>query len=112
MNEVLAKVNRSRDPVIPIEDAAKACPWPARDGGRHSGRRGDLRTAAGEEAIRQIAQNCPEVLVGAGTLLKRSSVTGHCRGARFHRLAGYNEHWWPTARPEASPCCRASTPPT
>ena len=66
-------------PVIAIEDAAKAVPLArALTAGGLPAAEVTFRTAAGEEAIRQIAQNCPEVLVGAGTVLNLDQCDRAC----------------------------------
>ena len=57
-------------PVIAMEDANLAVPLAnALVKGGIPAAEVTFRTAAGEEAIRQMAQNCPEILVGAGTIL-------------------------------------------
>ena len=94
MNEVLAKVQQiGVIPVIAIEDAAKAVPLArALTAGGIPAAEVTFRTAAGEEAIRQIAQNCPEVLVGAGTVLNEEQCDrANAAGARFIVSPGYNE---------------------
>lgn len=80
-------------PVIAIEDAAKAVPLArALTAGGLPAAEVTFRTAAGEEAIRQIAQNCPEVLVGAGTVLNLDQCDrALAAGARFIVSPGYNE---------------------
>ena len=80
-------------PVIAIEDAAKAVPLArALTAGGLPAAEVTFRTAAGEEAIRQIAQNCPEVLVGAGTVLNLDQCDRALNaGARFIVSPGYNE---------------------
>ena len=79
-------------PVIAIEDAAKAVPLArALTAGGLPAAEVTFRTAAGEEAIRQIAQNCPEVLVGAGTVLNLDQCDrALAAGARFIVSPGYN----------------------
>ncbi len=80
-------------PVIAIEDAAKAVPLAkALTAGGLPAAEVTFRTAAGEEAIRQIAQNCPEVLVGAGTVLNLDQCDrALAAGAKFIVSPGYNE---------------------
>ena len=57
-------------PVIAIDDAEKAVPLArALLAGGLPAAEVTFRTAAGEEAIRRIAAEVPEVLVGAGTVL-------------------------------------------
>lgn len=93
MNEVLQKVsNIGIIPVIAIEDAAKAVPLArALTAGGLPAAEVTFRTAAGEEAIRQIAENCPEVLVGAGTVLNVDQCDrAVAAGAKFIVSPGYN----------------------
>ena len=80
-------------PVIAIEDAAKAIPLAkALLAGGLPAAEVTFRTAAGEEAIRQIAQGCPEVLVGAGTILNEEQCDrAIAAGAKFIVSPGYNE---------------------
>ena len=79
-------------PVIAIEDADKAVPLArALEQGGLPAAEVTFRTAAGEEAIRRIAKECPQVLVGAGTVLNLDQ----CRraidaGAKFIVSPGYN----------------------
>lgn len=80
-------------PVIAIDDADKAVPLAC------ALVKGDLpaaevtfRTAAGEEAIRRIAAEVPEVLVGAGTVLNLEQCDrALAAGAKFIVSPGYNE---------------------
>lgn len=93
MNDVLQQVsNIGIIPVIAIEDAAKAVPLArALTAGGLPAAEVTFRTAAGEEAIRQIAQNCPEVLVGAGTVLNVDQCDrAVAAGAKFIVSPGYN----------------------
>lgn len=80
-------------PVIAIEDAAKAVPLArALTAGGLPAAEVTFRTAGGEEAIRQIARNCPEVLVGAGTVLNLEQCDrALAAGAKFIVSPGYNE---------------------
>ena len=94
MNEVLKRVHEiGIIPVIAIEDAAKALPLAkALLAGGLPAAEVTFRTAAGEEAIRQIAQGCPEVLVGAGTILNEEQCDrAIAAGARFIVSPGYND---------------------
>lgn len=51
-----------------------------------------FRTAAAEEAIRQIASNLPEVIVGAGTVLSvEQADRAVSAGARFIVSPGFNQ---------------------
>lgn len=80
-------------PVIAIDDAAKAVPLAkALVAGGLPAAEVTFRTAAGEEAIRQIARSCPEVLVGAGTVLNEDQCDrAIAAGAKFIVSPGYNE---------------------
>ena len=72
-------------PVITIEDAASALPFARalRDGGLDV-IEVTLRTAAALEAIRRIAADLPDVVVGAGTVLgKAQAEDSVAAGARF-----------------------------
>ena len=62
-------------PVIALDDAAQAVPLArALAAGGIPAAEVTFRTAAGEEAIRRIAQECPDILVGAGTVLTTDQV--------------------------------------
>lgn len=51
-----------------------------------------FRTTAAEESIRRIAKNCPDMLVGAGTLLEAEQVKkASGAGARFGLAPGLDE---------------------
>lgn len=93
MNDVLKLVsNIGIIPVIAIEDANKAVPLANAllAGGLHAAEV-TFRTAAGEEAIRQMAQNCPDILVGAGTVLNIDQCDrAVAAGAKFIVSPGYN----------------------
>lgn len=94
MNDVLQTAsNIGIIPVIAIEDAGKAVALAqALTAGGLPAAEITFRTAAGEEAIRQVAQNCPEVLVGAGTVLNLDQCDrAIAAGARFIVSPGYNE---------------------
>ena len=80
-------------PVVVIEDAGKATDL------AHALLSAGLgvveitfRTSAAEQAIRNIAQGCPEMLVGAGTLLDPEKVTrAAAAGAKFGLAPGLDE---------------------
>ena len=94
MNEVLQRLSRTGIvPVIAIDDAEKAVPLArALTTGGLPAAEVTFRTAAGEEAIRRIARECPEVLVGAGTVLNLEQCgRALAAGARFIVSPGYNE---------------------
>lgn len=94
MNEVLQRVHQiGIIPVIAMEDANQAVPLAkALTAGGIPAAEVTFRTAAGEEAIRQMAQNCPELLVGAGTVLNVEQCDrAIAAGAQFIVSPGYNE---------------------
>ncbi|QQO07461.1 bifunctional 4-hydroxy-2-oxoglutarate aldolase/2-dehydro-3-deoxy-phosphogluconate aldolase [Breznakiella homolactica] len=79
-------------PVIKIDDAEKAVPLAKalRDGGIPCAEI-TFRTAQGEEAIRRIHKEVPEVLLGAGTVLTVDQVKKAAdAGARFIVSPGFN----------------------
>ena len=71
MNTVIEQLSRiGIVPVIAIDDAEKAVPLAkALVAGGLPAAEVTFRTAAGEEAIRRIATEVPDMLVGAGTVL-------------------------------------------
>ncbi|MDR0401091.1 MAG: bifunctional 4-hydroxy-2-oxoglutarate aldolase/2-dehydro-3-deoxy-phosphogluconate aldolase [Treponema sp.] len=79
-------------PVIKIDDPAKAVPLArALIAGGIPCAEVTFRTAQGEEAIRRIAAEVPETLVGAGTVLTTDQVDrALSAGARFIVSPGYN----------------------
>ena len=92
MNKMLEQIYRlGVMPVIAIQDAEGAVPLArALAAGGIPAAEVTFRTAAGEEAIRRIAQNCPEVLVGAGTVLNPEQCARAIdAGARFIVSPGY-----------------------
>ena len=94
MDDVLKKASAiGIIPVIAIEDADLAVPLArALTAGGIPATEITFRTAAGEEAIRQIARACPEVLLGAGTVLSVDQCDrAIAAGARFIVSPGYNE---------------------
>ena len=94
MNEVLQRLSRTGIvPDIAIDDAEKAVPLArALTAGGLPAAEVTFRTAAGEEAIRRIARECPEVLVGAGSVLNLEQCgRALAAGARFIVSPGYNE---------------------
>ena len=80
-------------PVIAIDDAEKGVPLArALLAGGLPAAEVTFRTAAGEEAIRRIAAEVPEVLVGAGTVLNLEQCDrALAAGAKFIVSPGYNE---------------------
>ena len=79
-------------PVIKIDDAAKAVTLArALIAGGIPCAEITFRTAQGEEAIRRIAKEVPEILLGAGTVLTTDQVDRACdAGARFIVSPGFN----------------------
>ena len=74
--ETLKRINEIRIiPVIAIDDAAKAVPLARAlvEGGLPAAEV-TFRTAADEDAIRAIAKEVPEMLLGAGTVLTKDQV--------------------------------------
>lgn len=94
MNNVMERISRiGVIPVIALDDANKAVPLAkALAAGGIPAAEVTFRTAAGEESIRHIAQSCPDVLVGAGTILNEAQCSrAIAAGARFIVSPGYNE---------------------
>ena len=78
-------------PVVAIDDADNAVPLAKalRDGGLPAAEI-TFRTAAAEEAIRRITAECPDVLVGAGTVLtKEQCDRAIAAGAKFVVTPGF-----------------------
>lgn len=93
MNEVFEKIHQIGIlPVIALDDAAQAVPLAkALAAGGIPAAEVTFRTAAGEEAIRRIAQEVPEVLVGAGTVLTcEQADRAASAGAKFIVSPGTN----------------------
>lgn len=93
MENVLKKIEAAGVvPVIAIDSADKAVPLAkALIAGGIPCAEITFRTAAGPEAIRRIAQEVPEVLVGAGTVLtSRQADEAVAAGARFVVSPGFN----------------------
>ena len=93
MNDVLQQIsNIGIIPVIAIEDAEQAVPLArALVAGGLPAAEVTFRTAAGEEAIRRIAKEVPEMLVGAGTVLtKEQADRALVAGAQFIVSPGFN----------------------
>ena len=93
MNDVLQQIsNIGIIPVIAIEDAEQAVPLArALVAGGLPAAEVTFRTAAGEEAIRRIAKEVPEMLVGAGTVLtKEQADRALSAGAQFIVSPGFN----------------------
>lgn len=94
MTDILQKIEQiGIVPVIKIDDAAKAAPLAkALVAGGIPAAEVTFRTAAGEAAIRAIASECPDVLVGAGTVLNIEQCDrAIAAGAKFIVCPGYDE---------------------
>lgn len=93
MNNIYEKLHATGIiPVIAIEDANKAVPLAnaLKEGGLPCAEV-TFRTAAAEDAIRNIAQNVPDMLVGAGTVLTTEQVNRAVNaGAKFIVSPGLN----------------------
>lgn len=93
MNEVLNRISRiGIVPVVVLEHAEKAVPVArALQAGGIDCAEVTFRTAAAEESIRRIGAECPEMLLGAGTVLSVEQVDkAVCAGAKFIVTPGYN----------------------
>ena len=79
-------------PVIKIDDAAKAVPLArALIAGNIPCAEVTFRTAQGEEAMRRINNEVPDILLGAGTVLTTEQVDkAIAAGAKFIVSPGYN----------------------
>ncbi len=94
MNEIHKQVSDiGIIPVIAIDDADKAVPLAkALAKGGLPAAEVTFRTAAGEESIRRMSAECPEVLVGAGTVLNIEQCDRALdAGAKFIVSPGYNQ---------------------
>ena len=93
MNNILAKLgSMGIVPVVVLNDAKDARPLAEAlcEGGLPCAEV-TFRTDAAEEAIRIMAEEFPEMLVGAGTVLKRDTIDRAVRaGARFIVSPGLN----------------------
>ena len=93
MNTVIEQLSRiGIVPVIAIDDAEKAVPLAkALVAGGLPAAEVTFRTAAGEEAIRRIATEVPDMLVGAGTVLTTDQADrAIAAGAQFIVSPGFN----------------------
>ena len=79
-------------PVVAIDDADEAVPLAkALSEGGLPAAEITFRTAAAEESIRRIVAECPDVLVGAGTVLtKEQADRAVAAGAKFIVTPGFN----------------------
>lgn len=80
-------------PVVKIDDASKAVPLAkALEAGGIPAAEITFRTDAAASAIQQIAKECPNVLVGAGTVLNVEQCERAIQaGAKFIVSPGYNQ---------------------
>ena len=93
MNQIIEQISRiGIVPVIAIDEAEKAVPLArALVAGGLPAAEVTFRTAAGEEAIRRIATEVPEMLVGAGTVLTTGQADrAIAAGAQFIVSPGFN----------------------
>jgi len=93
MNNILEKIKEiGIVPVIAMSDVDKAVPLAkALAAGGIPCAEVTFRTAEGEECIRRMAAEVPEVLVGAGTVLTREQVDkAVAAGAKFAVSPGFN----------------------
>lgn len=93
MNETLQQLHDiGLVPVVKINDAANAVPLAkALVAGGLPAAEITFRTAAAAESIRAIAEACPEVVVGAGTVLTTKQVDeAVAAGAQFIVSPGFN----------------------
>jgi 2-dehydro-3-deoxyphosphogluconate aldolase/(4S)-4-hydroxy-2-oxoglutarate aldolase len=93
MNEILEELGKiGIVPVIRIDDAEKAVPLArALVAGDIPCAEITFRTKEGEEAIRRVGRECPEILLGAGTVLTTDQVDRAIgAGARFIVSPGFN----------------------
>src|SRR5687767_6664478 len=92
-SDPLERIRRLRLlPVIVIEDASRAVPLARAlaEGGLPCAEI-TFRTAGAGEAIRRIAAECPEIALGAGTVLTPERVTeARDAGATFIISPGFN----------------------
>jgi 2-dehydro-3-deoxyphosphogluconate aldolase/(4S)-4-hydroxy-2-oxoglutarate aldolase len=95
-------------PVIRIDDPENAVPL------AKALAAGDLpvaeitfRTAAAEESIRRINAECPDLILGAGTVLTKEQVKkAAAAGAKYIVSPGFNAGVWTTALKRGSPLRR------
>ena len=93
MNEIFEELGKiGIAPVIKIDDIGKAVPLArALIAGDIPCAEITFRTEEGEEAIRRIGRECPEILLGAGTVLSADQVDRAVdAGARFIVSPGFN----------------------
>ncbi|MDR1559199.1 MAG: bifunctional 4-hydroxy-2-oxoglutarate aldolase/2-dehydro-3-deoxy-phosphogluconate aldolase [Clostridiales bacterium] len=93
MNDILKQIGQiGIVPVIAISDVEKAVPLAkALIAGGIPCAEVTLRTGEGEECIRRIAESVPEILLGAGTVLRIEQVDRAMKaGAKFIVSPGFN----------------------
>lgn len=93
MNELLKKIQKiGIVPVVVLDDADKAVSVAkAIQKGGIDCAEITFRTAAAEQSIKNIAKECPDMLLGAGTVLTTAQVdTAVKAGAKFIVTPGYN----------------------
>ena len=105
MHEVLHTLSKiGIVPVIAIDDAKKAVPLAkALVAGGLNAAEVTFRTAAAEEAIRAIAAEVPEMVVGAGTVTSRERLDrALAAGSQFIVTPGFNPDTVKTAASRSS----------
>ena len=71
-----------------------------------------FRTACAPDAIRAVAENCPDVLVGAGTIVNLEQCKLAVEmGAKFIVSPASPMRWWAGVWKTASPLLPAASPP-
>ena len=114
MDVITAIRNIGIMPAIAIESAEQAVPLAkALTAGGIPAAEFTFRTAAGQESIRRVAKECPEVLVGAGTVLSMKQCDEAIEaGAQFIVSPGYCDevvnHCVELGVPVLPGCCNAS----
>lgn len=95
MNKLLKEISKiGVVPVVVLDDADKAVSVArALQRGGINCAEVTFRTAAAEESIRNIAKECPDMLLGAGTVLTIDQAKRAINaGAKFIVTPGYNPH--------------------
>ena len=93
MNELLKEISKiGIVPVVVLEDSNKAVAVAKalQEGGINCAEV-TFRTAAAEDSIKKIAEACPDMLLGAGTVTSTAQVdSAVAAGAQFIVTPGYN----------------------
>ena len=101
-------------PVVVLDDAEDAVPLAkALAAGKLPMAEVTFRTAAAAESIRRIAEECPEVCVGAGTVLDREQcIRAINAGAQFIVAPSFNDEVAQCAIGHGIPYCPGTMTPT